>query len=170
MTLLMGCNSTSKIVGRADIDVAVAELGKIDVPHGNSLPTLLSELQETPFTLAVSGACHPKPARVSGEALESRTSEQQHHDQSQTYWGKLEPLAKRINKAGVHSTRGLRAKALVALWEVLPSSSGGRELCTDWDEPAQTLLHAAAEVAGLRSMMDYMECQLSALTNEGAGA
>jgi hypothetical protein len=55
MTLLMRCNSTSKIVGRADIDAAVAEREKIDVPHGNSLPTLLSELRETPFTLAVSG-------------------------------------------------------------------------------------------------------------------
>jgi hypothetical protein len=56
----MRCNSTSKIVGRADIDVAVAELGKIDVPHGNSLRTLLSELRETPFTLAVSGGLPPE--------------------------------------------------------------------------------------------------------------
>ena len=63
-----------------------------------------------------------------------------------------------------------RAKALVALWEVLPSSSDARELCIDWDEPAQALFRAAAKVAGLRSMMDYMEGRLSALTDEGAEA
>ena len=33
MSLLMRCNSASEIVGRADIDVAIAEFEEIDVPH-----------------------------------------------------------------------------------------------------------------------------------------
>ena len=91
-------------------------------------------------------------------------------DQMSAIWHDLDPLAKRINKASVHSTRGLRAKVLVALWEALPWGSGDREMCIGWDEPAQTLLCATAEVAGLRSMMNHMEGRLSALANEEAGA
>lgn len=49
-----------KIVGRPDVDIAIAELKKIDVPHGNSLPTLQTELRETPYALSVSGGLPPE--------------------------------------------------------------------------------------------------------------
>ncbi len=77
MPLLMRCNSTSKIVGRTDIGVAIAELEKIDGPHRNSLPTLLSELREAPFTLAVSGwpATRSPQGRRVAERRDSNHSE-----------------------------------------------------------------------------------------------
>ena len=38
-SLLMGCEAASKIVGRADVDIAVLQFEGIDIPHGATLPT-----------------------------------------------------------------------------------------------------------------------------------
>ena len=55
MSLLMRCKSAPEIVRRSDIDIAVAELKKINVPQvAMVLPALLTELRETP-ALSVSG-------------------------------------------------------------------------------------------------------------------
>src|ERR1700682_1120618 len=56
MSLLMRCKSAPEIVRRSDIDIAVAELKKINVPQvAMGLPALLTELRETPFALSISG-------------------------------------------------------------------------------------------------------------------
>jgi hypothetical protein len=83
-------------------------------------------------------------------------------------WEKIEPIAKRINRLSVQSIRGLRAKVLVALWEALPPCADEQELSLADEDAAQTLLRAAAEVAGLRSMIDSMEGRLSELENQEA--
>src|SRR5246127_3611633 len=59
----MRLEPTPQIIGRADIDIAVAQLEENNLPHGYSLPTLL---RETPFAPSTRVACHPKPARAKG--------------------------------------------------------------------------------------------------------
>ena len=62
-TLLMRGKTAAKIVCRADIDVAVAELDEIDVPHAIWSPCAPTELRETPFALAISACALPPVAR-----------------------------------------------------------------------------------------------------------
>ena len=71
MSLLMRCKSAPEIVRRSDIDIAVAELKKINVPQvAMVLPALLTELRETPFALSVSGGLPPVARQ--GEGWRSR--------------------------------------------------------------------------------------------------
>ena len=57
--------STPKIVGRADIDVAVAEFKEIDVPQARS-PYAPDASGDTLRPVGLRVACHPKPDRAKG--------------------------------------------------------------------------------------------------------
>jgi hypothetical protein len=65
----------------------------------------------------------------------------------------MEPLAKAINAAPVNSIEGLRAKALVALWEVAPLCAGDTEFSFDDAYPFQQLFTGVAEACGLKEKM-----------------
>ena len=60
MSLLMGRHSTSQIVRRADVDVAIAQFEEVDVPHAATVSLRPFGRHPSPFGLWV--ACHPKPA------------------------------------------------------------------------------------------------------------
>ncbi len=62
----------------------------------------------------------------------------------------MKPLANAINAASVTSIEGLRAKALVAFWEVAPLSAGATEFSFDDAYPFQRLFTAVAELCGLK--------------------
>jgi hypothetical protein len=62
----------------------------------------------------------------------------------------LKPLANVINAAPVNSIEGLRAKALVAFWEVAPLFAGGTHFSFDDAYPFQQLFTAVAECCGLK--------------------
>ena len=62
----------------------------------------------------------------------------------------MEPLMKAINAAPVNSIEGLRAKALVALWEVAPLCAGDTEYSFEDAYPFQQLFTAVAELCGLK--------------------
>lgn len=62
----------------------------------------------------------------------------------------MKPLANAINAAPVNSLEGLRAKALVAFWEVAPLAAGYTEFSFDDAYPFQQLFAAVAEVCGLK--------------------
>jgi hypothetical protein len=67
MSLLMGRHSTSQIVGRADVDVAIAQFEEVDVPH--VVTVSLRSYGASGDTLRSAGlrvACHPKPVRAKG--------------------------------------------------------------------------------------------------------
>ncbi len=66
MALLMRCKSTPKIVGRADIDVAVAEFKEIDVPQAQSPYAPDGASGDTLCPVGLRVACHPKPDRAKG--------------------------------------------------------------------------------------------------------
>ena len=65
----------------------------------------------------------------------------------------MEQLAKAINASSVNSIEGLRAKALVAFWEVAPLGAGDTEFSFEDAYPFQQLFTAAAELCGLKDKM-----------------
>jgi hypothetical protein len=65
----------------------------------------------------------------------------------------MEPLANAINKAPVNSIEGLRAKALVAFWEVAPEGADDTEFSFEDAYPFQQLFTAVAELCGLKGKM-----------------
>jgi hypothetical protein len=65
----------------------------------------------------------------------------------------MKQLAKAITAAPVTSIEGLRAKALVAFWEVAPLCAGDTEFSFDDAYPFQQLFTAVAEVCGLKDKM-----------------
>jgi hypothetical protein len=62
----------------------------------------------------------------------------------------MKQLANAINAASVTSIEGLRAKALVAFWEVAPLCAGDTEFSFDDAYPFQQLFTAVAELCGLK--------------------
>lgn len=62
MSLLMGRHSTSQIVRRADVDVAVAQFEEVDVPHVATVS--LRSFGASGDTLRPSGGLPPEGRRV----------------------------------------------------------------------------------------------------------
>jgi hypothetical protein len=76
----------------------------------------------------------------------------------------LIPLAEAINAAPASSIGGLRAKALVVLWEVRPtlaSHDGGFKFPDDGGA-VRSLFYAAAALTGLTPMVQEIEVRLAA--------
>ena len=76
----------------------------------------------------------------------------------------MQPLAEEIIAAPATSLGGLRAKALVALWEALPASAfhhGAFEFRDD-GEASRSLFDAVAEMTGLMPMVRELEARLAA--------
>jgi hypothetical protein len=65
----------------------------------------------------------------------------------------MKPLADAINAASVTSIEGLRAKALVAFWEVAPFGAADTEFYFEDAYPFQQLFTAVAELCGLKDKM-----------------
>ena len=65
-------------------------------------------------------------------------------------WEEMKPIADVINAASVTSIEGLRAKALVAFWEVAPLCAGDAEFSFDDAYPFQRLFTAVSELCGLK--------------------
>jgi hypothetical protein len=65
----------------------------------------------------------------------------------------MKQLANAIKAAPVTSSEGLRAKALVAFYEVAPLSAGDPEFSFDDAYPFQHLFTAVAELCGLKDKM-----------------
>jgi hypothetical protein len=65
----------------------------------------------------------------------------------------MKQLANAINAASVNSIEGLRAKALVAFWEVAPLCAGNTEFSFEDAYPFQQLFTAVAELCGLKDKM-----------------
>ncbi len=62
----------------------------------------------------------------------------------------MKQLANAINAARVTSIEGLRAKALVAFWEVAPLCAGDTEFSFEDAYPFQQIFTAVAELCGLK--------------------
>jgi hypothetical protein len=77
---------------------------------------------------------------------------------------KMEELANAINAAPVNSIAGLRAKALVAFWEVAPKSADDTEFSFERTCPFQQLFTAVAELCGLKDKMAAVGYQLPDVT------
>ena len=76
----------------------------------------------------------------------------------------MQPLAEEIIAAPATSLGGLRAKALVALWEALPASAfhhGAFEFRDD-GEASRSLFEAVAGMTGLLPLLRELEARLEA--------
>jgi hypothetical protein len=76
----------------------------------------------------------------------------------------MQPLAQEIIAAPATSLGGLRAKALVALWEALPAHAfhhGAFEFRDDGDA-SRSLFDAVAVMTGLMSLVRELERRLAA--------
>src|ERR1700761_3174645 len=62
VSVLMRREATTQIIGRTDVDVAVAQFEEINVPHGYSLPTLLRSFGRHPTPPSTKVACHRSPS------------------------------------------------------------------------------------------------------------
>src|SRR5450755_3930438 len=89
---------------------------------------------------AFADSCERSGADAAGKALHAIFKE-------------MAPLANAINAASVTSIEGLRAKALVAFWEVAPLGAGDSEFTFDDAWPFQQLFTAVAELCGLKDKM-----------------
>jgi hypothetical protein len=65
----------------------------------------------------------------------------------------MKPIADAINAAPATSIEGLRAKALVALWEVAPLSAGDTKFLFDGAYSFQHLFTAVADLCGLKGKL-----------------
>jgi hypothetical protein len=76
----------------------------------------------------------------------------------------MQPLAEEIITGLATSLGGLRAKALVALWEALPASAFHRGVFEfrDDGDASRSLFDAVAEMTGLVPMVRELEARLAA--------
>ena len=73
----------------------------------------------------------------------------------------MQPLAEEIMAAPATSLGGLRAKALVALWEALPDHAS-HEGAFDFPDASRSLFDAVAEMTGLTPMVRELAARLAA--------
>jgi hypothetical protein len=82
----------------------------------------------------------------------------------------MQPLAEEIIAAPATSLAGLRAKALVAVWEALPATAS-HQGAFDFPEASRSLFDAVAEMIGLMPMVREFEARLAAdVEFKGGGA
>jgi hypothetical protein len=82
----------------------------------------------------------------------------------------MQPLAEEIIAAPATSLAGLRAKALVALWEALPANAS-HDGAFDFSDASRLLFDAVAEMIGLMPMVRELEARLAAdVEFKGGGA
>ena len=73
----------------------------------------------------------------------------------------MQLLAEEIIAAPATSLAGLRAKALVALWEALPANAS-HDGAFDFPDASRSLFDAVAEMIGLMPMVRELEARLAA--------
>jgi hypothetical protein len=72
----------------------------------------------------------------------------------------MQPLAEEIIAAPATSLSGLRAKALVALWEALPAHAN-HEGAFDFPDASRSLFEAVAGMTGLMPLVRELEARLA---------
>jgi hypothetical protein len=91
--------------------------------------------------------------RAAWEELREHTGLDDACARQSAIWEEMKPIADAINAASVNSIEGLRAKALVAFWEVAPLCADQTEFSFEDAYPFQQLFTAVAEVCGLKDKM-----------------
>jgi hypothetical protein len=95
---------------------------------------------------------HPTPPEIAAATVEinARLGLDEASAELHAAYEEMEPLLEAINAAPVHSIEGLRAKALVAFYEVAPLCAGDTEFTFEDAYPFQQLFTAVAELCGLK--------------------
>jgi hypothetical protein len=88
------------------------------------------------------------------EAACKRTGTDEACDRLSAIHEEMQPIAEAINALPVTTIAGLRAKALVAFWEISPLCASSTEFSFDDAWPFQQLFAAVAEVCGLTGKIE----------------
>jgi hypothetical protein len=113
-------------------------LAQVHVEHDRKFGTPAERnYEDSPEVVAAFDASCKRSVDEAGDALSAIDDE-------------MKPLANAIRAASVNSIEGLRAKALIALWEVQPLFAGATEFSFEDRYPFQHLFTAVAEVCGLK--------------------
>jgi hypothetical protein len=108
-----------------------------------------SELEKRFGAPADRGYQDPPEYRAAAKELDDRTGLDEAADGLHVAFEKIEAIAKAIEGMPCRSIEGLRAKALVAFWEVAPLCADNTEFHFEDAYPFQQLFCAVAEVCGL---------------------
>jgi len=73
----------------------------------------------------------------------------------------MQPIAEEIIAAATISVGGLRAKALVALWEAFPAHAA-HQGAFDFPDASRSLFDAVAVMTGLMPLVSELEARLAA--------
>jgi hypothetical protein len=93
----------------------------------------------------------PPEREAAAKEIDQRLGLDTSSDQLHEAYEKIEPVAKAINAMPCASIAGLRAKALVAFWEVAPLCCGATEFHFDDEWAFQHLFTAVAQLCGLEN-------------------
>jgi hypothetical protein len=112
-------------------------------------------------TIAVTAGPSPFLAQARAHEVHKRNGCDRASDAVYALYKEMEPFAEMIRDADVTSIAGLRAKALVAIWDCQPLSSrheGGFDF--DNEESHWSLFSGAVSVTGLSDMVDDLQTRL----------
>lgn len=122
-------------------------------PWACALTQRKSELEERFGSAADRGYQVPPEYKAAAKELDDRTGLDEAGDRLHVAFEKIEPIAKAIEGMPCTSIEGLRAKALVAFWEVAPLCADDAEFHFEDAYPFQRLFCAVAEFCGLNSKL-----------------
>jgi hypothetical protein len=118
-------------------------------PWARALTERNSELQERFGRPADCGYQYPPEYETAADQIDQRSGLDEASDKLHVAFERVETIARAIERMPCRSVEGLRAKALVAFWEVAPLSAGSTEFHFEDAYPFQQLFSAVAELCGL---------------------
>lgn len=122
-------------------------------PWACALTQRNSELEERFGSPANRGYQDQPEYRAASEEIDDRVGVDVASDQLHTVFEKVELIARAIEALPCRSIEGLRAKALVAFWEVAPLCAGNAEFHFEDAYPFQQLFCAVAGLCGLNGKL-----------------
>ena len=121
MSLLRGCQSTSQIVRRADVDVAIAQFEEVDVPHAATVS--LRSFGASGDTLRPPGGLPPEARRAKGGGAGGiRTLDRALQPYNGLANRRLQPLGHSSISADMPDARASRKRQI----QITPRPFGGR--------------------------------------------
>jgi len=122
-------------------------------PWAGAMTQRNSELEERFGSAADRGYQNPPEYKSAAKEVDDRVGLDEASDRLHVAFEKIETVAKAIEGMPCRSIEGLRAKALVAFWEVAPLCADNSEFHFEDAYPFQQLFCAVAELCGLNGKL-----------------
>jgi hypothetical protein len=140
--------------------ISVGSLAAVAMPIAAAAPTAAVQVHDAKL-IELGARFEPLVARYYvAQRRWSKCSDAEASDALSATFLEMKQLANAINAAPVTSIEGLRAKALVAFYEVAPLCKGDTEFSFDDAYPFQQLFTAVAELCGLKNKIAATDYEL----------